>query len=349
MTSSNNTGDDDDAFQSILDLYHSLDDTLPPNLLSTDNLCQAVRDSCQSYLQRHHRLVSICSDELHSLASQFPTDPSQIIWDAEGWHLQTQDRQALAHYILGVDAINFCFWPCASLEYAQLCTCLKDSFADWQTAIQLQEFTVTDMQRILPYPNINHATRCHLWNEVGQVLLEHFDGSAWKLVEASQGSLVKLVSLLVQYFPGFRDATTDLICLKRAQICAGDLRAALGTVWMQLQEKYDTTTTTDDLHQLTTFADYRVPQLLRDIGVLEYVPVLQAAVDAQHELAQHSRAEGCIRAATVVAVEQLTALLQQQNPDWTACQVDWYLWQIGEQKELAGELRPHHRVRTTFY
>ena len=35
-----------------------------------------------------------------------------------------------------------------------------------------------------------------------------------------------------------------------------------------------------DLDQLTMFADYRVPQLLRPLGILEYRPALAQRIDA---------------------------------------------------------------------
>lgn len=117
---------------------------------------------------------------------------------------------------------------------------------------------------------------------------------------------------------------------------------------------------------LTTFADYRLPQLLRHWNVLEYVtPELNKAVDQCQVLVVGSEEEVSIRAATVVAVEELVQLLQAHTKQhsssssssstptttktWTAVQVDWYLWQVGEQMDAAHELAPHHRVRTIFY
>jgi Potential Queuosine, Q, salvage protein family len=197
--------------------------------------------------------------------------------------------------------------------------------------------------------------------------------------------------------------TTTIFFLKRAQICVGDWHAAL-----QLQkdeeeeEQHGATTTTtcsksttattsnaawSDMNQLTTFADYRLPQLLRHWQVLEYCDTgLQQAVDGQHELQRGSDEEISIRAATVVCVEKLVTLLnnhhhalqrkqqqqqqqqqqhqkdrrallvdaQEESPaeatkSWTAVQVDWYLWQVGERMDSQGELQPHHRVRTIYY
>jgi len=211
--------------------------------------------------------------------------------------------------------------------------------------------------------------RCALWNEVGRVLNEKFDGSATALIERAHGSAPALVQLLVDHFPGFRDHHHSPNCseqqphhhedclyfYKSAQICVGDWNAALD---LQLR----------DLDMLTTFADYRVPQLLRHHQVLRYAPDLAAAVDAQRQLAAGSAEELSIRAATVAAVEYLVEELkrqqqqqsapntnpssdgqQQQQQQWTAVSTDWYLWQVGERQNASGQLQPHHRVRTIYY
>jgi hypothetical protein len=213
-------------------------------------------------------------------------------------------------------------------------------------------------------PNIK--ARCALWNEVGSVLLEHFDGSALRVIERANGSAVALVELMIQYFPGFRDyvvpttQTQDIVVhndipsgglyfLKRAQICVGDWNASLE---LQLS----------DMDQLTTFADYRVPQLLRHWKILHYSDNLAARVDSGTELAVNSPEELSIRAATVTAVELLVQELnKQQQRDkgsgddkadkkpWTAVATDWYLWQVGERLQAEGKLQPHHRVRTIYY
>ena len=263
-------------------------------------------------------------------------------------------KERVASYILALDAINFCFWPEPGYEYEDLATTLtraaqadhpqqqeqlvrmqqqhpggtKDSdvlslvspdFA--LSATKLQNMSVDAMRdlfarfhskggRIPP----DMEKRCALWNEVGRVLNEKFDGSATALIERAHGSAPALVQLLVDHFPGFRDHHHSPNCsdqqqqhhedclyfYKRAQICVGDWNAALD---LQLR----------DLDRLTTFADYRVPQLLRHHQVLRYAPELAAAVDAQRELAAGGAEELSIRAATVAAVEYLVEELKRQQ------------------------------------
>ena len=53
------------------------------------------------------------------------------------------------------------------------------------------------------------------------------------------------------------------------------------------------------------FADYRVPQILRNMNILTYSPALAAQVDAKVEVAFGSDCETEIRAATVVCVDRI--------------------------------------------
>jgi len=141
--------------------------------------------------------------------------------------------------------------------------------------------------------------------------------------------------------------------LKRAQIFVGDVNAALN---LKL----------GGMERLTTFADYRVPQILRHWGILEYAPGptgLGAKVDRQVELDSGSCDEISIRAATVVGVEELVKLLNERETDagagagadannktvFTDVTVDWYLWQVGERMHQEGVMKPFHKVRTHFY
>jgi len=266
-----------------------------------------------------------------------------IEWDEEEWHYSCPNefprKERVALYILALDAINFCFWPLDNYEYDDLARTLTNAAqADHNvqakdtsqvsseyalSPTKLKDMTVESMSQLFRShhpggkapPDIEN--RCRLWNEVGRVLLHHFHGSARNLIERANGSAVRLVELLIEHFDGFCDYHDNLYFLKRAQICVGDWNAAL-----QLELK--------DMDQLTTFADYRVPQLLRHVGVLEYNETLASQIDDKQEIAKDSPEETSIRAATVVAVEQLVEELKTQEPskEWTAVQVDWYLWYV---------------------
>jgi hypothetical protein len=338
---------------------------------SNENWCQKVRESCHRYYhqqqQADNKLVTISSDHVQELVHDIQQtalrqhEKELVTWDQEEWHYNPPKHwsvrnERIALYILALDAVNFCFWPSPhNYEYCDLATNLTraaeiDHAQQEQTpdtlssdyalsATQLANMTLPRVEQILcangkTIPLLEE--RCRLWKEVGTVLVQHFQGSAWHLIQQANGSAVQAVNLLVQYFPGFRDYHESCAFLKRAQICVGDWQAALHLKQWNLEE-------------LTTFADYRLPQLLRDRNVLQYHPQLSAQIDALQEIPADGPAEWAIRAATVVVVDELVQCLNQTEPKWTAVSVDWYLWQLGEQLNEEGKLRPHHRVLTTFY
>ena len=182
--------------------------------------------------------------------------------------------------------------------------------------------------------------------EVGEVLCTSFGGLAANMVQAANCSAVQLVKLILMHFSGFRDTTVykgALVHLyKRAQILVGDLWAAYGR---QTDGSHPYAFT--DIDQLTMFADYRIPQILRSIGVLRYEQALCDKIDRLEVVPFGSEEECEIRAATVVAVERLQQALQAQGVKLYTLEVDWLLWQTGEAAK--DDMSPHHRTLTIYY
>ena len=227
--------------------------------------------------------------------------------------------------------------------------------------------------------------RCRLLNELGKGLIDNHCGSVLNMIWKANHSADSLVGIILETFPGFRDyvdwdilsdkcnscdwdiaksSKTVVHFHKRAQIAVADIWAALGRCSTSNQRYHFT-----DMKLITTFPDYRVPQILRQVNVLQYTPPLAEKVDNQIQLEVGGADEVSIRAGTVVAVEKMVELVmkhlidiaevdaseESKNnlhsllEDVSAVTIDWYLWQRGEKEDRLNLLRPHHRVRTTFY
>lgn len=156
---------------------------------------------------------------------------------------------------------------------------------------------------VIVYNLPNVEIRCNLLNELGRGLLEHHEGSALFMISKANCSADALVRIILESFPGFRDfvdtanpesdwesATDDSSLVihfyKRAQIAVADLWAALGRRQRHCNRNESNTTLStaeickfDDIGLLTTFPDYRVPQILRHVNVLEYTLSLEKQVD----------------------------------------------------------------------
>jgi len=96
------------------------------------------------------------------------------------------------------------------------------------------------------------------------------------------------------------------------------------------------------------FPDYRVPQLLEELKILEYSKELCNKIEKGTELEHSSKEEVEIRAATIVAVDAIYEILKRDHEKVSfVFEVDWMLWQRGE--KLRSQIRPNHRTLSIFY
>ncbi|KAG1666814.1 hypothetical protein FOA52_011655 [Chlamydomonas sp. UWO 241] len=211
-----------------------------------------------------------------------------------------------AQVVLVVDALNFCFWPDDELEYEHLARGVKaavQSDPECVSAARLAAATVEDVRRLFgewPRELPLEAERVRLLREVGTGLLRHYGGSAARLVEAAGGSAMALVELVTHTFPGFRDATVyrgrQVFLYKRAQIFVGDLYGAYGGVGLGAFR---------DMNEITMFADYRVPVVLRQLGILVYSEALATQVAALKQIPSGSEQEAALVSVVLVALPLL--------------------------------------------
>ena len=124
------------------------------------------------------------------------------------------------------------------------------------------------------------------------------------------------------------------------------------------------------IHQLTMFADYRVPQILHHLKILTYPPSFLTLLESGHDFEHGSKEEVSIRAASIVAVErvrdEILSLRHQSKEtagagtvgwecglDVPICSVliDFSLWDAAKRIEDAGEeiVVPVHRTRSIWY
>ena len=156
----------------------------------------------------------------------------------------------------------------------------------------------------------------------------------WKKLAGTR----KFAYLLAECLPSFRDMAAyhgrEVALLKRAQICATDLHC----LWEQHGESGLV-----GMDELTVFADYRLPQYLRHVGIIELQPELAARIERREELAPGAPEELELRAAAIWAGEIIRRTLGGAVPAW---KLDFLLWQRSHDPDIRVE---HHRTRTVFY
>ncbi len=302
------------------------------------------------YVTEHSRHVRINKDAAHQMLLRGCVNDT---WTPD-LHLADPD------WIFVLDALNFCFWEEPgqtkwSIEYNG-----EELSGYWALAASLRRA----MEEGVPLTNAEYLSTISSKNvekifrgeqriplfqkrvdnlrEVGSILLEKYDGTVVNLLQQIGQSAVDLVREVVANFPSFNDIAVydskTIFLYKRAQLLAADLHGAFEG------EGYGAFT---DLDQLTIFADYKLPQVLRHYRVLEYDRHLTHIVDNCIPCSPGSREEVEIRAATVQAVEMMRQALTNGHGSIPAFKLDWWLWTLG-QNDTVRE-KPYHRTRTMFY
>eukprot|EP00897_Mesotaenium_endlicherianum_P005462 jgi/Mesen1/4944/ME000247S04237 len=311
-----------------------------------ENILHHVREST-AWVASMASLVAINTESgaaIEQVANKFEEGVSLVEWDFEGVHYR-DGGPLTAQYLLVVDALNFCFWPDAELQYEDLAGGLRRSLQADAGALDAAKLAVCDgpgvralvqWKREMPQED----ERARLLRELGRGLLRSFGGQAAELVKAAKGSAPALVRLVTAHFPGFRDHSVyrgrQVGLYKRAQIFVGDLWGAFCGEGLGFFS---------DIDQLTIFADYLVPVVLRDWGILRYSQTLAAKVDSRAELMPGSEEEVEVRACCITAAEKLRhAITSRSGQKITSVQLDWWLWSQGFVNGMQ-----HHRTLTIYY
>jgi hypothetical protein len=248
-------------------------------------------------------------------------------WDGSRHYSGPPERTV--RYLLVLDTINFSFWGGKAGGYWQLAERLRDAFAagdELSDPGALAAVTAPRLRELLgDLPMLEE--RAAALRELGA---RGFDGL---VRDTAAGTAAALAERLTSFADVAEHGGRRVPLLKRAQIVPADLHGA-GVARFP------------DLAALTCFADYKLPQVLRHFGALEYSRELARRVDGWEELRPGEPAEVEIRAATVVAVERLREALAEQGRPLLSIEVDWILW---DRSQGLYPVRPYHRTRTIFY
>jgi hypothetical protein len=300
--------------------------------------------------------VHISQEKLEAVARNVAAGGVVVpAWNRE-WHW-AGDPEETAMYTFVLDSLNFCFWgePRWSVSYHG-----QQLNGYWALAASLRRaveegvpILIPSYLAAMPLHDLAHVLRGttpiplleeRLGNvqELGAVLTARYDGRVALLIAAAGGDVVALVRRVTRELSSFKDVAHyrgRLVRLyKRAQILVGDLAASLGGKGLGRFSNLD---------ELTVFADYRLPQILRWWGVLEYEAGLAGRVDARELIAAGSAEEIEIRAHTVWAVELMRRELARLGRVYASYQLDWWLWESSQHME--GEAKPYHRTLTIYY
>jgi Queuosine salvage protein len=318
------------------------------------SLLERVRVACEAVASRADH-VRIDHDLVRSYAASLPLDRVALPVLEPTLHYLGHGDDTLA-FVLTLDAINFGsgYFPLLRKRpglsgYFTIAASLNDYFNEHGplSAQRLAQVTAADCTKIFGQDLDNEPIHelmqlfATALNDLGRFLVDRFDGNFAGVVEAAGSSAERLVQLLVE-MPYFNDVEPcngmEVPFYKRAQLTAADLSVAFEGKGRG---------NFDDLERLTIFADNLVPHVLRVDGILLYEEALAARIDSEQLIPSGSIEEVEIRACAVHAVELLSKELHESGHKVTAMELDYLLWNRGQQPYY--KAWPRHRTRTVFY
>ncbi|CAD6502705.1 BgTH12-05295 [Blumeria graminis f. sp. triticale] len=292
-------------------------------------------------------------------------------WTSHELHPKAKDESTV-DFIFTMDLLNFSFWSDKTEEerfsvdyrnrkwtgYWSLVAALQRAL-DEDIPITSPEFWVDDSkgnEEILKHvfrsatqeeiPLYQERVSC--LREAGKVLVEKYDSSFVHCIEAADHSAAALVNLLAREFPSFKDEVSfenrkSVRFLKRAQICVADLWAAFDG------EQFGSF---KDIDQITIFADYRIPQILKSYGCLSYSPPLENTIRNKQLIKSGHSWEIQLRGCSIWCVEMIRREILKNNPSAkiNAVLIDFFLYDLAKEREATGhDGLPHHRTRCIWY
>jgi len=259
-------------------------------------------------------------------------------------------------YLIVLDSLNFCFWNKNRKwfikykgkrysGYYGLAVALKKFFEENIEKANLNYFSDISFKEFKEIfsggKNLLLLKKRHqIVRMVARKMLKKF-GNSRSFIEGAKNKFSLLLPKIYKELPYFNDVAyykgRKIYFLKRAQILCADIFCLF---------KGKGIGRFDDLDYLTCFPDYKLPQILNQMGIIRYSKNLKKKIIKGSFIKSGSVEEVEIRSAVIWAVENLAKELKKQGLDVYPFEIDWFLWNKSKKEKMK---LPHHLTKTIYY
>ncbi len=315
-----------------------------------------VRESVR-WVVEHAQHVRIDDQRLASLAAELKPAPMDCWWKHAPYSLTPAALEERLNQLALFSLLCFSYWHeqkwqleyngqkvdgsyalLAALERAQAEGLPVWSLRWWRGAPFHAFERVVRGQGTLPFV----AERWKFAQQLGRIITERYQESLLHWLSVGGFDPARLLRMAIEELPCADDKVVyegkEVVFFKRAQLLVMDLLLVVDQAGRAPKPiRFDF---------FTAGSDYKLPQLLRHRGVLEYSEPLAAKIDAMEEVVSGSAEEVEIRALTVHAVELIAAATAQRGSKMTPCEISNAIWL---ESQDSSEFKPYHRTRTIHY
>lgn len=303
--------------------------------------------SCK-YVANNSKSVKINETNLDKFIGKIKKVETEHWLAFSPYNLLDLPTETIINFLLVYESIDFSFWGnpkwtintengkedgSIALLYALL------NYVKERNTTDFSNITKEEFKEILK-GNIEiplFEERYNIIRNVSNIVNKKMNGNFYTFIKGVTLD-TELFEIIVKYFSNFKDEriynNREIYFYKLAQLLTSDI--------LHIRERKENIKV--DYSHLVGCSDYKIPQVMRGLGILEYSDKLSNIIDNKKEIEVNSEYEVEIRANMLVAID-----LIKKKLDNKVCAIDIndYIWSQGRNKTI--ELKPYHLTRNTNY
>lgn len=305
-----------------------------------------IKSTCR-YVVDNSKYVTINYAKLDEFINDIEYDNLKNWLLFNPYNLLELDIETIINFLLIFESIDYSFWGQPKWEinteegikdgsdallYAMIKYVKETRSTDFSN-LSLNQFKELLKGNVdIPLLEERYATIINISRTVN----ERMNGSFYKFIKDINLD-TKLFDTIINNFESFKDERVyngkTIYFYKLAQLLTSDI--------LHIREKLENISV--DYSNLIGCADYKIPQTLRALGIVEYNAELSGIVDQRNELEVSSKYEVEIRASQIVVIDYISNILINANP------IDINDFIFVYSKRVKPIVKPYHLCRNTNY
>lgn len=293
------------------------------------------------YVSDHSKYVKINYDMIDQFIKNY--ENTSFWLSSNPFHILDLDYKDIIHILLIYHTIgDYCFWGNPKWEIRTDLGKMDGSFAVMYLTLNRykdhQDFNMSfDEFKSFLKGNVEIPLLKERYNSL--VIMNQFLGKTKfydKIKDIYEDET--LFQYIIDNLPYFEDTrmykNNKIFFYKRAQLLVSDVLHV-----RELIEKVNV-----DYSHLVGCADYKIPQVMNSLGMLEYTDELNQRIENMEEIEMNEECEVEIRANTLMVIDYIYRKL-----DYKVARIDIndYIWSLGQNKAKIHKL--YHRTKTINY
>lgn len=309
-------------------------------------MLEKIKSSC-NYVALNSKYVSINYKKLNEYIKTIDIKKIKFWLSNNPYDLFEMKIDKVINFILLFDSINYCFWgqPKWTIEtiegkkdgsdallYTLLNYVKKSDRVDFSNVSFKKFSNILKGNVDIPFLKERYNTIVSICNVVN----EKMNGNFYNYIKEINKD-TELFKIIINNFSNFcdeRDYDNEKIYFyKLAQLLTSDI--------LHIKELINGTKV--DYSHLVGCADYKIPQTLRALGILEYNEELSKIVDNKEIIDKNSKYEVEIRANMIAVISYINSNLKN------VCQIDINDYIFSTSKNVKDIVKPYHLCRNRNY